>query len=278
MFCQLVFGAPSNVSAVSNVNDDLQMSAGNSSSTDNDSSFFESFSHFLAVYYRAFIILFGLVGNSLTVVVFWRTKLTHSKRTSYYLIRLAISDICFLLMLSIRYFSELKEESFFYVSLYRTNNYVCILTTYVSYIFTFISCVFVMAFTGQRMCVICFPLRVNDFNVERLFKILVWASFVFAVGFYTPVLYFYGSTVQADNSSECLPRSPEFIRYSEVFNMLDSLFTFIVPFFGMIIMNTMMIRTLRNSSYNFILRTSSKSRAFKSLIYSDHHLTVFLTF
>lgn len=54
-------------------------------------------------YYTVFLIIFGFIGNSLTIIVFWRTKFAHSLRTSFYLICLAISDITFLVCLSYNY-------------------------------------------------------------------------------------------------------------------------------------------------------------------------------
>jgi hypothetical protein len=221
------------------------------------------FQNFLTIWYRAFIILFGIVGNSLTIVIFWRTKITHSKRTSYYLIRLAISDTCFLLTLSIRYFSEIDPSLWFYFDFYHTNRWVCKLSTYASYIFTFISCLFVLAFTAQRMCVICFHWRFDPNRIEKWSKIMVAGSLAFAIVFYSFLIYINDvtRTLEVDDrnmtveTSYCASKGAE--STVEYFNAVDSVFTFIIPFFGMVIMNSMMIRTLRNSSVNFILRTSS---------------------
>ncbi len=66
---------------------------------------------FLLKYYQLFLIIFGFMGNLLTIIVFWRTKFAHSLRTSYYLICLAMSDILFLVLLSFNYL-ELAPQRF----------------------------------------------------------------------------------------------------------------------------------------------------------------------
>ena len=208
------------------------------------------------LYYRGILIMFGLIGNSLTIVIFWRTKLTHSKRTSYYLIRLALSDICFLLTLSVGYLDTLGL-----IQIHSTNWIVCKLSAYLGYICTFISCVLVLTFTAQRLFVICFPLRINLLTVEKWSKILMAVAIVFAFAFYSLCLPFYDVMLEdaEDNSSSmtCKCKS-DWEDYAEYFNCLDSVLTFIIPFFGMLVMNCMMINTLKTSSYNFIVRTSSK--------------------
>lgn len=215
---------------------------------------FDILTAFLTTYYRAVLILVGLVGNSITIVIFSRTKLTHSKRTSFYLIRLAISDICFLLLLSLQYMDEQG-----WLSLYNSNRFLCKASTYMSYICAFISCVLVLAFTAQRLFVICFPLRVNLLTVEKWSKKLVAGSFVFAFFFYSFTWYIYDLQIDPDdeaNTTRCIGRT-DLLHYADYFNGIDSILTFIIPFFGMLIMNTMMIRTLKNSSYNFIVHTST---------------------
>jgi hypothetical protein len=225
----------------------------------------------LTIWYRAFIILFGIVGNSLTILIFLRTKQKHSLRTSYYLTRLAVSDICFLLMLSIRYVNEVDSEWFFYLDWYNTQPWVCKVSTYLSQIFTFISCVYVLAFTAHRMCVICFPFSITEHRVKRWSKILISSSFVFGFTFYSVLLFFYNVVDDADELGNSTNSTNTSLRkycsgekrhqtILDYFNWVDSLFTFIIPFFGMIIMNTMMIRTLRNSNINFIIRTSSNNQ------------------
>jgi len=61
------------------------------------------------------------------------------------------------------------------------------------------------------------------------------------------------------SNSLCSPKK-EHQTTAEIMNMIDSLITLIFPFFGLLIMNAIIIRTLKNSSYNFSNRTSITMR------------------
>ena len=45
-----------------------------------------------STYYQIFIFVFGLIGNTITIIIFSRTKQT-PRKTSFYLISLAVNDI-----------------------------------------------------------------------------------------------------------------------------------------------------------------------------------------
>lgn len=51
--------------------------------------------HF-STYYQLFIILIGFIGNTITIIIFSRTKQT-PRKTSFFLISLAVNDILCLL-------------------------------------------------------------------------------------------------------------------------------------------------------------------------------------
>ncbi len=198
-------------------------------------------------YYKAFIIIVGLVGNFMTIVIFARSRIAHSNRTSFYLISLAISDICFLISLFVSLLDDFNAIS--------PNSYVCKSMVYTQFVFTFVSCVIVLTFTAQRLCVIRFPLRSNLLNQKRSRNIFI-SLFIFGLFFYSPNLVFYDMIENPMGKFEC--SCPKHLsRLAEILTNIDTIFTFIIPFFGMLIMNTMMVRTLKKSSYNFILRTSS---------------------
>jgi hypothetical protein len=70
--------------------------------------YLEEFTNFLNYYYKLFVILFGILGNLICIFIFYRSKVAHSSRTSFYLISLAVSDIAFLLTLLFQYLDETK--------------------------------------------------------------------------------------------------------------------------------------------------------------------------
>jgi len=208
---------------------------------------------FLNIYYQIFMISVGLVGNMVTIYIFWKTKLTHSRRTSFYLITLAISDCGFLVVLLFQYLD--RNGYLFTIS---TSRVICKLTFYFSYVFNFYSCVLVLAFTVQRLCSIRFPLRFNLKKIETRSKIAI--AFLFLIGccIYMFSLFIFDLVEEelAPLSQECRARDG-YENLAERFNFFDSLITLILPFLGLLIMNALIIQTLKNSNYNFVLRTSS---------------------
>lgn len=54
----------------------------------------------------------------------------------------------------------------------------------------------------------------------------------------------------------CLPQEG-YENSAEIFNFVDSIITLVLPFCLIVTMNLIMIRTLKNSNYNFVIRTSS---------------------
>ena len=219
--------------------------------------FLFNFGAFLKDYYRLFLIIFGTIGNSITILIFWRTKLTHSSRTSFYLISLAISDMVFIILLLFQYLDTYELLPIYLSIKGRTN--LCKGSIYIGYITNFVSCGLVLAFTVQRLCSICFPLRVNKYNMESRSKIVLIVLIAFGFILYSYTLRIYDSVFDVKtNTSYCWVRS-EFADNAEVFNFVDSLVTLVLPFLGLLIMNAMIIRTLKNSNYNFVVRTSATS-------------------
>ncbi|CAF0721707.1 unnamed protein product [Brachionus calyciflorus] len=211
-----------------------------------------SIAEFLNTYYMMFIIVIGLIGNSITIVIFWRTTLTHTKKTSFYLISLALSDIGFLLILLFKYLDD-HEILLTFSKL----SIACKLSVFLGYIFNFLSCSLIFTFTLQRLFVICFPLRINFLNLERGSKFLVIFLILFACLCYGINLKLYDLKLdRSQNRTICTTKEGADTQ-ADQFSFLDSLITLIIPFFGLLIMNAIIIRTLKKSSYNFSIRTSS---------------------
>lgn len=77
------------------------------SSCEDSHTFFANLNYFMETYYKMFLIIFGCMGNSMTIIVFWRIKFAHTLRISFYLICLAITDTVMLLMLLWHYLDDM---------------------------------------------------------------------------------------------------------------------------------------------------------------------------
>lgn len=215
----------------------------------------EDLTYFLNTYYKLFVIIFGLLGNSMCIFIFWRSKLAHSSRTSFYLISLAISDIAFLLTLLVQYLDETK----IYLTISKIG-LACKTLTFFGFVINFLSVSLILALTVQRLCSICFPLKFFNAKIESKSKLIVGAFILLGCLLYFYPLYIYDvSNISQTNETielYCLPQDG-FENSAEIFTFVDSLVTLIFPFFAILTMNMIIIHTIKKSSYNFIIRTSS---------------------
>lgn len=228
---------------------------------------FEYFEYFLEIYYKMFLIIFGCMGNSMTIIIFWRTKLARSLRSSFYLISLAISDIAMLLVLLLQYLDahNLLPEK---LSI-KNSSIICKGSQYLGFVFNFVSCGLVLAFTVQRLVIIVFPLRVHGYTMESKSKIFVFIIVLIGCVLYSYYLNIYDIVydVVQDNMnrtsviSHCWTKKG-FEETAEIFAIVDSVITLIFPFLGLLIMNAIIIKTLKVSSHTFSERPG-KSKSMK---------------
>ena len=122
---------------------------------DNDEDITLSFAYqlgdFLTHYYTPCLVFFGSIGNILSVIVFFKTKL-RKLSSSYYLAALGISDTCFLLSAFVSWLYYLN------INIYN-RDYYCQFFTYISGLCSFLSVWFVVAFTVERFIAVLYPLK-----------------------------------------------------------------------------------------------------------------------
>jgi 7 transmembrane receptor (rhodopsin family) len=106
---------------------------------------------FLTHYYTPFLVFFGSIGNILSVIVFFKTKL-RKLSSSYYLAALGISDTCFLLGAFASWLNYVN------INIYN-RQYYCQFFTYISGLCSFLSVWFVVAFTVERYIAVLYPLK-----------------------------------------------------------------------------------------------------------------------
>lgn len=117
-------------------------------------------------YYVPIICCTGSIGNILSVFVFFMTKL-RKLSSSFYLAALAISDTCFLCGLFMQWLNFLN------VNIYN-KNYFCQFFTFFSYLASFCSVWFVVAFTVERFIAVMYPLKRQIMCTVRRAKIVLF--------------------------------------------------------------------------------------------------------
>lgn len=121
---------------------------------------------FLAHYYTPTLVLFGSIGNILSVIVFFKTKL-RKLSSSYYLAALGISDTCFLIGAFASWLNYVN------INIYN-RNYYCQFFTYISGLCSFLSVWFVVAFTVERYIAVLYPLKRQTMcTVKRACTVLI---------------------------------------------------------------------------------------------------------
>jgi len=122
--------------------------------------------HFLHHYYIPVLCCTGSIGNILSVFVFFRTKL-RKLSSSFYLAALAVSDTCFLVGLFVQWLNFLDLDVY-------NRNYFCQFFTFFSYLASFCSVWFVVAFTVERFIAVIYPLKRQTMCTVRRAKIVLF--------------------------------------------------------------------------------------------------------
>ncbi|CAF1208891.1 unnamed protein product [Rotaria magnacalcarata] len=192
--------------------------------------------------YYIVIALTGLIGNTTTIIVFSQRRL-RSLRSSFFLTCLAMTDLIFILILVIAFLHQLHVPVM--------TKPVCMLTIYLSHIASFLSSNFTLAYTLHRLIAVFFPIKATTFLKQRTNRILAFGLFIFACSFY--LLSFPVTTTKlvsnATNIVYCEEDRDKPLLFP--FLILDTLFTFIIPFSCITCMNLAIVYKLHS---NFSLK------------------------
>ncbi|XP_018331819.1 thyrotropin-releasing hormone receptor isoform X2 [Agrilus planipennis] len=202
--------------------------------------YFTYFLNLLGAYYLPVIIVFGLVGNMLSCVVFLSTHLK-MRSSSYYLAALAVTDFGYLSILLVNYLNYISA-----MDLYNREGW-CQVFVYISGVCSTLSTWLIVAFTVERFIAVQYPLqRPYMCTVSRAKLILTVLSLVALLSqlylFWTAgivkqreALYYvyYGCDMR-----------PEYKEFMKIVNFIDTITTLVVPLILIVTMNTMISRNL----------------------------------
>ena len=188
-------------------------------------------------YYIA-IALMGLIGNTTTIIVFSQRRL-RSLRSSFFLTCLAVTDLVFILILVVALLDEL------HIPVMTTP--VCMLTIYLSHIASFLSSNFTLAYTSHRLIAVLFPIKATTFLKQRTNRVLALTLFLFACSFYS--LSFPVTTTKFRSNTTNVVYCEEDRNKPLLFPflILDTLFTFIIPFSLITMMNLAIVHKLQTN-------------------------------
>lgn len=187
------------------------------------------------MYYTPALVCVGTLGNCLSVCVFFRTKMRRSS-SSFYLAALAISDTGFLVSLLIAWLNMVG------VGIFNRPGY-CQFFVYLPTLCSFLSVWFVVSFTVERFVAVRYPLRRQSMcTVARAKTIIVFLTLLGLV-LCSPVLWFSSPRLTSRNSTIC-NLAEDWESWASVFNVADTVLTFVLPFTVIVVLNGLIVRSV----------------------------------
>ncbi|KAK2170406.1 hypothetical protein LSH36_3g25012 [Paralvinella palmiformis] len=173
------------------------------------------------------LVIFGCLGNMLSLVVFVSTHLRYQS-SSVYLAFLNVVDTGFLLNLFLTWFSWLD------IRLFHRQGW-CQMVIYFTFVFGFLSVWTVVAFTVERFIVVFRPLRRQQWCTRRRAKIVLCSLTAFAVIFYSFPLWC--AKVDYDGAHSRCTYNPDYRLFLMIMTLLDTLITLVIPSLAIVILN-----------------------------------------
>ncbi|XP_034177217.2 thyrotropin-releasing hormone receptor [Osmia lignaria lignaria] len=190
------------------------------------------------LYYTPMLVYFGSLGNCLSVIVFFGTKLCQYS-SSIYLGALAISDTGFLVSVFVVWLNLVE------VGLFNQQGF-CQFFIYLTTLCSFMSVWLVVAFTIERFIAVQYPLYRQSMCTVARAKAAVTILTTLGVVLCSPVLWFSAPRLQYGkngNVTEChLAEGLE--SWAIVYNVIDTVLTFAIPFTVIIILNVLIARAI----------------------------------
>ena len=205
----------------------------------------------LQIAYYITIALTGLVGNATTIIVFSQRRL-RSLRSSFFLTCLAITDLIFILILVVALLDEFQVPVMTIP--------MCMLTIYLSHIASFLSSNFTLAYTSHRLIAVFFPIKATTFLKQRTNRVLAFGLFLFACVFYSISFPVTKTTFRSNTTNMVFCEEDREKAMLFPFLVLDTLFTFLIPFSLITCMNLAIVYKLHTAlDYTFKAPTSTIS-------------------
>lgn len=193
----------------------------------------------IELYYTPFLVALGSLGNWLSVIVFFSTKL-RKLSSSVYLAALAISDTGFLLTIFVTWLAMIDVPLF-------NQHVICELSVYLSSVCSFLSVWFVVGFTVERFIAVGYPLKRPSMCTVSRAKIVLTGLTITSLLFYMPTIFISGlqEVVKSTNKTiKVCDLKEEHKELGSILNSIDFFVVLIIPFFAISIINTSICLTV----------------------------------
>uniref|UniRef100_A0A182WM51 G-protein coupled receptors family 1 profile domain-containing protein n=1 Tax=Anopheles minimus TaxID=112268 RepID=A0A182WM51_9DIPT len=203
-------------------------------------------------YYVPALVLFGSIGNVLSVLVFFKTKL-RKLSSSYYLAALGLSDTFYLIGQFVAWLNLVDLKIYI-------QEVCCRFFTFSSSLCCFLSVWFVVAFTVERFIAVLYPLKRQTMCTVRRAKIVIFALTIAGIFISLPIFFFASPQFSASMNDTICDIVQEYKDQAAMFNFLDFILVFVVPFTIIVVLNT--ITALTVWKFASIRRTMTIPRSY----------------
>ncbi|KAK2163009.1 hypothetical protein LSH36_87g01024 [Paralvinella palmiformis] len=191
----------------------------------------------LDLYYVPTIIVMGLVGNLISFAIFIFSVLKKLS-LSVYLATLAVSDCLFLLSLAVVWTDHSG------LGLFHRPGW-CQVTVYVSYVCSFLSVWCIVSYTIERYIAICHPMLCTKMCTTGRARIVVVGLCTTSLSIYACSLRISGMALYEEGEL-CTPYlSPDYYPVHLALTYADTVVSFFVPFFVILVFNVLIFRKIR---------------------------------
>lgn len=178
--------------------------------------FTEVLAYVLNVYFTPVLVFLGTIGNLVSVIVFYKSKL-RAQSTSQYLTALALSDTVFLLELIPPWLKAMRISKIF------AKQGLCQFFVYLTYVSSSNSSWLVVTFTVERFVAVWYPLRRTRIFTVRRARAFILGIAIFCLVVNTPVLKF--AIPKGDDCNIDF----DLMEHAARFNLIDTMFSFTLP-------------------------------------------------
>ncbi|XP_076040555.1 G-protein coupled receptor [Oratosquilla oratoria] len=180
------------------------------------------------------LVIFGAVGNLVSIWVFHATKL-RTLSSSCYLAALAASDTGYLMTLFLVWLSLVGED------VYNREGW-CQAITYFTSASTFLSVWLVVAFTVERFIAVCYPLLRTSICTVRRARTVIAILTIVALLLYSYTLLAAGLEWDKDSKRPMCTARREYLHVSSAMNHVDTLLTLVLPVITIVVLNVRIAR------------------------------------
>lgn len=197
---------------------------------------YESYVINCQLYYIPILVIFGVLGNILSVCVFFYTKL-RKLSSSYYLSSLAVSDTVFLITVFIAWLELVKIYWFI-------TQWVCKITMYLTYVSSFLSVWLIIVFTIERFVAVRYPLLRQSLCTTSRAKFIITLLVIISLLSYAPVLKITKVGEDSLTNKTVCHVDEDWFNVYRIFNMIDAVLTIVIPVFTISLLNALIGRSI----------------------------------